>query len=101
MDNGFPYYTVLEAAAKAQESPGTIRRRIEAGALKAIHTSVGTLVKAEDMTDYLNRRGDKNGRQYYTLEQLMPESHIAKSHDEMTRESRDRADWEASEDSGQ
>ncbi|MFE0525850.1 helix-turn-helix domain-containing protein [Streptomyces sp. NPDC058954] len=97
MDEEFKFYTVLDAAIKADESMATIRNRIKAGVIKAVRTRLGYLITPEDIDAYLNRRGPKNGRGYFRDSQLMPESHAAKAHEEMTQEAAERTDWEASQ----
>lgn len=86
MKEEFDFYTVLDMAQKTGESIATIRRRIEGGVIKAVKTRLGYLVTPQDLADYLIRRGPKNGRGYFSNEQLMPEDPTTNNNDTTNQE---------------
>lgn len=71
MNKAFPYYTITQAAAKAEESHQTLRNRISAGVVKSIATPIGRLITANELSNYLIRRGSKEGRGFYRAEDLI------------------------------
>lgn len=72
MGDEFPYLTMSQAAAMADESYFTIKNRIKSGVIKSIKTPVGNFIHKDEMTSYLKRRGAKTGRGYYRDTDLIP-----------------------------